>query len=87
VHTLASILFGDEKGNVVNKSRFDEEFTGGELFMPKKNPKPEDFEQLFAGNVDDNFRIGLNLTKKCLKVIIVRIIFTQNIGKLAETLS
>lgn len=36
--------------------------------MPKKNPKPEDYEQLFRGNIDDNFRIGLSVTKKSVKV-------------------
>lgn len=53
----------------MNYKRFTEEFGGSELAMPRKNPKPEDYEQIFAGNTDDNFRIGITLTKKCLKVL------------------
>lgn len=57
-----------EAGQVVNKNRFEDDFTGGELIMPKKNPKPEDYELLFTGNTEDTFRLGMTLTKKTLKV-------------------
>lgn len=68
VNMMCSILLSETKGNVVNKKRFYEEFKGSELIMPKKNPKPEDYEHLFQGNIDDNFRIGLSFTKKSVKV-------------------
>ncbi|GBP24329.1 Digestive organ expansion factor homolog [Eumeta japonica] len=68
VKTLIEILVPKESGQVVNKNRFEEDFTGGELVMPKKNPKPEDYELLFSGNTDDTFRLGLSLTKKTLKL-------------------
>ncbi|XP_071454121.1 U3 small nucleolar RNA-associated protein 25 homolog [Hetaerina americana] len=68
VKMIISILVPNKKDNVTNKKRFFEEYTGGELAMPKKNPKPEDYEITFAGNTDDCFKIGLAVTKKSLKL-------------------
>lgn len=69
VQLLIDILIGEEKGgSVMNKKRFLEDFGGHELAMPKKNPKPEDYEETFRGNTDDTFRIGLSVTKKTLKL-------------------
>ncbi|XP_038206745.1 digestive organ expansion factor homolog [Zerene cesonia] len=68
VKTLIDIVVPKEAGQVVNKNRFEDDFTGGELIMPTKNPKPEDYELLFSGNTDDTFRLGLTLTKKTLKL-------------------
>ncbi|XP_047506925.1 U3 small nucleolar RNA-associated protein 25 homolog isoform X1 [Pieris napi] len=68
VKTLIDIVVPKEAGQVVNKNRFEDDFTGGELLMPTKNPKPEDYELLFSGNTDDTFRLGLTLTKKTLKL-------------------
>lgn len=65
---LIDILFDEDKGNVMNKNRFVDEFTGSELIMPKKNPKPEDYELLFCGNSNDDFKIGITITKKSMKV-------------------
>ncbi|XP_012535576.1 digestive organ expansion factor homolog [Monomorium pharaonis] len=69
VEMFISILFGEDKGgSVVNKLRFMEDFTGNELAMPKKNPKPEDYKMTLQGNLDDKFKIGMALTKKTLKL-------------------
>ncbi|RVE50077.1 hypothetical protein evm_005283 [Chilo suppressalis] len=68
VKTLMDILVPKETGQVVNKKRFEEDFTGGEIFMPKKNPKPEDYELLFSGNTEDTFRLGMTITKKTMKL-------------------
>ncbi|CAG2057493.1 unnamed protein product [Timema podura] len=68
VKMIMDILIPDEKANVMNKNRFLNEFGGNELIMPKKNPKPEDYEATFTGNTDDTFRIGLTVTKKSLKL-------------------
>ncbi|XP_039757969.1 digestive organ expansion factor homolog [Pararge aegeria] len=68
VKTLIDLVVPKEAGQVVNKNRFEEDFTGGEIIMPTKNPKPEDYELLFSGNTDDTFRLGLTLTKKTLKL-------------------
>ncbi|KAI8424989.1 hypothetical protein MSG28_006885 [Choristoneura fumiferana] len=68
VKTLMEILVPKEAGQVVNKNRFEEDFTGGELLMPQKNPKPEDYELMFSGNTEDTFRLAMTLTKKTLKL-------------------
>ncbi|KAJ8952239.1 hypothetical protein NQ314_007571 [Rhamnusium bicolor] len=65
--TIIDILLPDDKGNVMNKKRFMEDYTGNELIFPKKNPKPEDYEQTFQGNTSDDFKIGLTVTKKKYK--------------------
>lgn len=65
---LIDILLTEDKGNVINKTRFIEDFTGNEIVMPKKNPKPEDYEATFSGNCGDDFKIGITITKKSLKV-------------------
>lgn len=69
VEMFISILFGEDKGgSVVNKLRFMEDFTGNELTVPKKNPKPEDYNLTLQGNIDDKFKIGMSITKKTLKL-------------------
>lgn len=69
VEMFISILFGEDKGgSVINKLRFMEDFTGNELVIPKKNPKPKDYELTLQGNVDDKFKIGMAITKKTLKL-------------------
>lgn len=68
INVLISLMSPKENFNVVHKNRFVEEFTGGELTLPRKNPKPEDFEKTFAGNIDDAFRIGMAVTKSSLKL-------------------
>lgn len=68
VNMISSILIGEDRGNVINKTRFLEEFSGSELIIPKVNTKPEDYENLFKGNIDDKFKIGISFTKKSLKV-------------------
>lgn len=68
INMIISLLSPKENFNVVHKNRFSEEFTGGELTLPRKNPKPEDFEKTFVGNIDDAFRIGMAVTKSSLKL-------------------
>lgn len=69
VELFISIFIGEDRGGaVINKKRFMEDFGGSEIIMPKKNPKPEDYEQTFKGNTDDTFKIGISITKKALKL-------------------
>lgn len=68
VNMLIALIFPDLGGKVMHYKRFLEEFGGEGLYFPKRNPKPEDYEQTFAGNSDDTFRLGICLTKKCMKL-------------------
>lgn len=73
VKILVSLLYpgGDKEGNksqVMHYKRFLDEYGGETLHFPKKNPKPEDYEQTFAGNSDDTFRLGVTFTRKAIKL-------------------
>ena len=63
VSTLLSLYEPDQ---VENKKRFDETFSlpSDQLSMDK----PDDFRDLFAGNDDDMFRLGLKFTRKSMKL-------------------
>ena len=56
------------QGQVMNKKRFYEEFGETEDASSSKENRPEDFKQMFAGNIDDCFRIGISVMKKCVKL-------------------
>lgn len=68
VNMLIDLLNPGEKSATVNYSRFVDEFSGESLYFPKKNPKPEDYEQTFSGNTEDTFRLGISLTKKSMRL-------------------
>lgn len=68
VNTIISIMFSEDKGQVIKKNRFIDDYTGNELHFPKKNPKPEDYEKTFTGNTSDDFKLGISVTKKSLKL-------------------
>ncbi|KAJ3317262.1 hypothetical protein HDV06_001818 [Boothiomyces sp. JEL0866] len=48
-----------------NKKRFMDEFGGDSTPDPRK---PEDFNKMFEGNIDDCFKIGLKFSRKQLKL-------------------
>lgn len=66
VLTLSAILFGDGKPNTIHYDRFNDEFASGESNDHRN--KPTDFLETFTGNIDDNFRMGIAVTKKSLKL-------------------
>ncbi|KAE9548329.1 hypothetical protein FO519_008467 [Halicephalobus sp. NKZ332] len=67
VQNLMELYF--PKGNkktVMNHARFEEEF-GDNGHVPHERKKP-DFRELMSGNIDDCFRIGIQITKKAMKL-------------------
>uniref|UniRef100_X1YWV6 U3 small nucleolar RNA-associated protein 25 homolog n=1 Tax=Capitella teleta TaxID=283909 RepID=X1YWV6_CAPTE len=66
VKILSKLIFQNDKANVLHMKKFLREF-GVEDDDEMKN-KPEDHRQLFAGNTDDNFLLGLSLGKRSLKL-------------------
>ena len=66
INMLAHLLSAEQQ-SVMNKARFEDEYgcTDEPSVMGKK---PEDFEATFKGNIDDNFRIGISITKKSVKL-------------------
>ncbi|KAI9021924.1 digestive organ expansion factor [Hyaloraphidium curvatum] len=51
-----------------NKARFEDEYGDGGEAKHFDQSKPEEFRRLFAGNTDDNFKIGLKITRKAVKL-------------------
>lgn len=65
-HYVSTLLSLYEPDQVENKKRFDETFS-----LPSDQfsmDKPDDFRDLFAGNDDDMFRLGLKFTRKSMKL-------------------
>lgn len=65
LHSFVNIFF---QGQVKNKKHFFEEYREEEESDISKDNKTEDFKQMFAGNIDDCFRIGISASKKSLEL-------------------
>lgn len=53
----------------MNKKRFLEDYSDStDVQESKRSFRPDDFEKMFAGNIDDSFRIGLSLKKNSIKL-------------------
>ena len=70
VQTFWRLLTDPDNLVVSNRKRFMLEYT---VESDPRKPRhfrdvPTDFEQLFAGNCDDNFRIGLSISKRTVKL-------------------
>ena len=52
----------------MNKKRLYEEFSEKEEVQSSRDSRPQDFKQMFEGNIDDCFRLGIAIVKKSLKL-------------------
>ncbi|KFV64374.1 Digestive organ expansion factor, partial [Dryobates pubescens] len=70
VHVLISLLevSGQRKIDVSNKKRFKGEFGSDPQEKPPNLKRPEDYEAVFAGNIDDHFRIGVAILQKSMRL-------------------
>ncbi|EGT49080.1 hypothetical protein CAEBREN_13172 [Caenorhabditis brenneri] len=69
INRLRRIIHGDDgSGEVWNKNRFEEEYSGPTELPPTRADFPDDHKELLLGNNDDAFRIGIALSKKVLKL-------------------
>jgi len=74
VQQLIDLLPSTYRSQVENKKRFKTEYSLSpeeaeeERRSHTGNPKPADWQHLFAGNVDDCFRVGLRCTPKSVKI-------------------
>ncbi|NWX85788.1 DIEXF factor, partial [Nothoprocta pentlandii] len=70
VHNLISLLEvnSDKKIDVSNKKRFKGEFGSNPEEKPPNLKRPEDYEAVFAGNIDDHFRIGVAILQKSMRL-------------------
>lgn len=60
VQLFISLLEGDSKKKIIvsNKKRFNGEYGSDPEERPPNLKRPEDYEAVFVGNIDDHFRIG-----------------------------
>ncbi|XP_045598817.1 U3 small nucleolar RNA-associated protein 25 homolog [Procambarus clarkii] len=69
VETIITLLFEGKNTAVQNHSRFQEDFGPGEgEDSVNKRARPEDFQETFKGDISEDFKIGLKLTKSSLKL-------------------
>ncbi|XP_007890663.1 U3 small nucleolar RNA-associated protein 25 homolog [Callorhinchus milii] len=68
VHSLINLLEVKDKLEVSNKKRFKDEFGFNPEDIPPNLKRPEDYEAMFAGNIDDHFRIGVSILRKSVRL-------------------
>uniref|UniRef100_A0A3Q0TC27 U3 small nucleolar RNA-associated protein 25 homolog n=1 Tax=Amphilophus citrinellus TaxID=61819 RepID=A0A3Q0TC27_AMPCI len=69
IHTLITLL--ETKGKKVmvsNKKKFKEEFGEETDEKPPNLRRPDDYNAIFTGNVDDHFRIGVSILKGSMRL-------------------
>jgi U3 small nucleolar RNA-associated protein 25 len=57
-----------QAGEIKSKNRFEKEFGPEEDDPGYKRFKPVDWNELFRGNIDDCFRIGISLAQRSVRL-------------------
>ncbi|XP_048456742.1 U3 small nucleolar RNA-associated protein 25 homolog [Rhincodon typus] len=68
VQILISLLDVKDKLEVSNKKRFKDEYGSRPEDRPPNLKRPEDYEAIFAGNIDDHFRIGVAILRRSMRL-------------------
>ncbi|XP_048392747.1 U3 small nucleolar RNA-associated protein 25 homolog [Stegostoma tigrinum] len=68
VQILISLLDVKDKLEVSNKKRFKDEYGSSPEDRPPNLKRPEDYEAIFAGNIDDHFRIGVAILRRSIRL-------------------
>ncbi|XP_069787269.1 U3 small nucleolar RNA-associated protein 25 homolog [Narcine bancroftii] len=68
VQTLIGLLDVKDKMEISNKKRFRDEYGCHPDDKPPNLKRPEDYEAIFAGNVDDHFRIGVAILRRSIRL-------------------
>ncbi|XP_077013807.1 U3 small nucleolar RNA-associated protein 25 homolog isoform X2 [Tamandua tetradactyla] len=70
VQLFISLLEGDSKKKIIvsNKKRFKGEYGSDPEERPPNLKRPEDYEAVFAGNIDDHFRIGVAVLQRSIRL-------------------
>ncbi|XP_038668247.1 digestive organ expansion factor [Scyliorhinus canicula] len=68
VQTLIGLLDVKDKLEVSNKKRFKDEYGSRPEDRPPNLKRPEDYEAIFAGNIDDHFRIGVAILRRSMRL-------------------
>ncbi|CAF1410359.1 unnamed protein product, partial [Adineta ricciae] len=61
----------DDQLQMSHRKRFKEEYGGSEIDTPANDGKfqrtSDEYNEIFSGNIDDHFRLGISVTRKSLK--------------------
>uniref|UniRef100_A0A3Q2HI17 U3 small nucleolar RNA-associated protein 25 homolog n=1 Tax=Equus caballus TaxID=9796 RepID=A0A3Q2HI17_HORSE len=70
VQLFISLLEGDSKKKIIvsNKKRFKGEYGSDPEERPPNLKRPEDYEAVFVGNIDDHFRIGVAILQRSIQL-------------------
>ncbi|XP_003410332.1 U3 small nucleolar RNA-associated protein 25 homolog isoform X1 [Loxodonta africana] len=70
VQLFISLLEGDSKKKIIvsNKKRFKGEYGSDPEERPPNLKRPEDYEAVFVGNIDDHFRIGVAILQRSIRL-------------------
>lgn len=67
VNMFMSLISKGDQTSVMSKKRFAKDFNEEDENL-EITKKPEDYQKIFSGNIDDHFRIGVSVAKKTLKL-------------------